>query len=859
MIPAKISPAISPGISWWGTSLFTRAGLRFLGRHPWQLGLALLGVALGVAVVTAVSLANDSATRAFRLSMEAVNGTATHQIVAGPAGLDEALYRRLRLEWSLRESSPVLEAYGRSGDEVLHLLGIDPLAQAGMSNALRPALAVRGDTLTTLLLRPDAALLSARTAGRLGLAPGDGFEVEFGGRRQRLVLAGLLEDEDSQALLDGLLVMDIAAAQEVTGLLGVLSWIDLRLPEGAAGEALKTRIREHLPPGVRLVTAASRSTAQLQMSRAFHTNLTAMSLLALLVGLYLIYNTMNFLTLQRRRQLGILRLLGVTRGELLRQYLFETLLLAAAATALGLLVGVILGRGLLHLVGRTLNDLYFQLTVGSLQLSPSALLLAALLGLSGTLLAALPALLEATATRPAQALQRTRLEGRMHHLAPRLALAGALLVVAGTLTLLLGPGLTAGFTGLFLIILGCSCGVPWVAGRTADVLSRLAPHLLDRLALRSLAAGLSRTGIATAALMLALAAALGVGIMIASFRISVAHWLEATLHADLYVAAPDLGTGRAHGTLDPALQQAILDLPGIRAHSTGRRVTLEREGELIDLFALGLSPGLQPRYPLREALPGVWEDFRAGRGILVSEPLAYARGLAPGATLVLPTDGGDRPFRVLGVYYDYGNPAGQVLMDRALYERHFRDRAVGGLGLYLTEPERAAQIQAAVRRLAAVHGQALRIRSNNEIRARSLEIFDRTFTITRVLRLLAVLVAFLAVFGALLALQLERSRELAILRAAGVTRRGVWRITLVQTGFMGLTAALLALPMGMLLAQLLIFVINRRAFGWTMESHVPVDALGVTVILGLTAAWLAALYPAWRQTRLPPARILREE
>ncbi len=839
--------------------LAQRAGWRFLRRHPWQLSLALLGIALGVAVVTAVQLANDSAQRAFMLSMETVNGRATHQIVGGPGGLDEDLYRHLRVVLGLRESSPVLEAYGRSGNEALHLLGIDPLAQSDMASAMRPALTVEGDTLTELLTRPDAALLAAATAARLGLAEGDRFTVTLGGRTREFHLVGLLHDPESAAALDGLLVMDIAAAQEATGLNGVLSWIDLRLPPAEAGEALLRRIHDLLPTGAQIVTAASRSAAQLQMSRAFHTNLTAMSLLALLVGMFLIYNTMNFLTLQRRRQLGILRLLGVTQRELLMLHLRETCLLALGATLLGVAGGVILGEGLLALVGRTLNDLYFQLTVAETRLAPATLALGAALGVGGTLLAALPAMLEATATRPVHALQRSRLEDHSRWTARHLTTGGVLLALLGAVLLLAGSSLMMGFTALFLIMLGIAALVPQVTGQAARLAGRLLPGLLERLALRGIAAGLSRTGVAAAALMLALAAALGVSIMIASFRISVAQWLEATLHADLYVAAPGLGTSRTQGALDPDLQQAILALPGIRAHSTGRGVQLEREGELIELFALGLSPGLSPRYPLREALPGVWEAFRAGRGVLVSEPLAYARGLAPGDNITLPTDRGDRDFRILGVYYDYGNPGGQVLVDRRLYEAHFRDRAVGGLGLYLENPARAGETADAIRRLAAEHGQALRIRSNQEIRRHSLAIFDRTFTITQVLRLLAVIVAFLAVFSALLALQLERGREQAILRASGVTTGGIWRITLVQTGFMGLLAGLLALPMGMLLSQLLIHVINRRAFGWTMTSHTPWEALGATVVLGLAAAWLAALYPAWRQTRQPPARALREE
>ncbi|MFQ5487509.1 MAG: ABC transporter permease [Gammaproteobacteria bacterium] len=836
------------------------ASRRFLRHHPWQLMLALLGVMLGVAMVTAVDLANNSSAHAFRLSMESVNGTATHQIVSTPAGLEEGLYLKLRLELGLRDSVPLVEAYGRSMGEVLHLLGIDPLARPGM----QPALGSQDrETLATLLSRGDSVLLAAATAARLGVAPGDHIEVQVGGRRQRLLLAGLLTGEP-QAALDGLMVMDIATAQEISAQLGVLSRIDLKLPPGAAGERRLAEIRALLPDSARLVTAASRGTVQLQMSQAFHTNLRAMSLLALLVGMFLVYNTMSFLVLQRRHQLGILRLLGITRRELLRLLLTEGLLLGSLATLLGLGLGVLAGEGLVQLISRTINDLYFQVTVNRLHVNAATLLKASLLGVAGTLLATLPAALEASAARPGHALQRSRLESGSHRLATRLAGSGCtMMVAAAALLSLAGSGLAAGFAALFFIMLGFALLVPWLTGKSAVALARQrcfpSAKVLDRLAIRGVDAGLSRTGMAVAALMLALAATVGVGTMINSFRSSVIQWLEDTLHADIYVSVPGLGPGRANGALDSSLMADILSLPQLRGHSSGRRVVLEKEGELTQLFALGLSPGLQPRYALKASLPTPWQDFQAGIGVLISEPLSLQRGLAAGDTIVLPTDHGDQLFPILGVYYDYASPQGQVLITRALYERHFRDRGTGGLGLYLRDRADLTTVMETVRKLAAKRGQAVKVRSNRGIREHSLSIFDRSFVITRVLRLLAVAVAFLAVLGALLALQLERRREAAILRAGGATPGDIIRMVLVQTGFMGLLAGLLALPAGLLLSWLLIHVINRRAFGWTMSSQVSAEPLVGALVLALLAALLAALYPAWRLSRFPPARDLREE
>jgi putative ABC transport system permease protein len=435
-------------------------------------------------------------------------------------------------------------------------------------------------------------------------------------------------------------------------------------------------------------------------------------------------------------------------------------------------------------------------------------------------------------------------------------IAGAPLVLS-----LSSHSLPAGFAALFMLVVGLTLMAPLaVAGMVAAAVP-VAGRLFGvqvRLAIRGIGASLSRTGVAIAALMLAVATTVGVGIMVGSFRITVQDWLGATLQADVYVSAPRLDSGAGRQPLDPALVARVRGLDGVSDVSTGRAVTLESSDGLVEVFVL--QTRRTPRYLLKAGdADAVWDAFLGDRGVVVSEPLAYRRGLVPGASVELRTDQGPRAFTVAGVYYDYDSGPGTVLMHRALYDRYWRDRAVGAMGLYLADAADPAAVMARVRAAADQQGEAVLVVSNREVRDNALAIFDRTFAITNVLRMLAVLVAFVGILSAFMALQLERARELGVLRATGATPGQVGLMVAVQTGFMGLAAGVLSLPVGWALSKMLIDVINRRAFGWTMQTHVPADVLLQALVLAVVAALAAGVYPGWRMARTSPAAALREE
>jgi putative ABC transport system permease protein len=325
--------------------------IRHLLRHPWQVGLAILGVALGVAVVVAIDLANESARRAFAFSTEAVTGRATDQIIGGPQGLDEALYRQIRIDLGVRTSAPIVEGYASSPAYpglTWQILGVDPFAEQAFRPFLIPGGAATADTAPLLLTQPGTAFLAATTASAYGIPNGSTFRLQTGAQQHTATVVGLLEpaDQATRRALDGILVADIATAQEWFGSEGRLSRIDLILPEDARGVALRQQIRASLPADAQLTRPETRSNAIAQMTAAFELNLTALSLLALIVGMFLIYNTITFSVVQRRGLLGTLRCLGVSRTQVFTLVLAEALVVALIGSLAGLGLGVLLGRGL---------------------------------------------------------------------------------------------------------------------------------------------------------------------------------------------------------------------------------------------------------------------------------------------------------------------------------------------------------------------------------------------------------------------------------------------------------------------------------------------------------------------------------
>jgi putative ABC transport system permease protein len=823
-------------------------------------------------MMVSVDLANQSASRAFTLSANAVAGKATHRIVGGPSSINEDLYRRLRTDAGYPLVAPIVESYVVAdglGGRLMRLIGIDPFAEPPFrdyfgsgSGPTRPG--EGGDDLTAFLTEPNTVFLAEPLAAEFGLELGDTFGLTIAGRAVTVRLAGLLvpQDDAARRALSGLIFSDIATAQPLFSMAGRLSYIDV-----IADEAGLATIQAILPPDARLEPTSAGSNAIQQMTAAFELNLTALSLLALVVGMFLIYNTVTFSVVQRRPLFGVLRCLGVTGGQLFGLIVIEAAGLSLVGALLGLGLGIALGRSMVALVAQTINDFYFVVNVQEVTISAGVLVKGLVVGLLAAIAAALLPALEAMRIPPQSALRRSTLESRARRIVPWLLLAWLLLAGLGAFLLWLpGINLLISFAGLFIVLIAFALLTPPL---TLAAMSWLGPTLgrlfgpLGRLAPRDIVRSISRTSVAVAALMVAVSVIVGVSIMIGSFRQTVDRWLADTLLADIFLAPPTLTASQPQGALDPAVVAEVAAWPGIEEVVSARNVqALAPElGRAIELVVVDgdVSRGGR-QYAWADGAPdSVWPRLLAGEGVLVSEPLLVREGLPiPPPPLTLVTDSGPRSFPVLGVFYDYSSDRGSVMIGRTTYNGLWSDRAITTLGLFVAPGQSAEAIVADLEE--RYRGRAdVVIQSNAAVRSNALDIFDRTFAITAALQLLATVVAFIGVLSALLSLQLERDRELGVLRATGMTLGQLWRLILLETGLMGGMAGLLAMPTGWVLAWILIYVINRRSFGWTLTMALEPEHFLQALAVALVAALLAGVYPALRLGRTVIATAVRQE
>jgi putative ABC transport system permease protein len=572
---------------------------------------------------------------------------------------------------------------------------------------------------------------------------------------------------------------------------------------------------------------------------------------------------MTFSILQRRSLLGALRTLGVTRKEIFSMVLVEALIVGTFGTLLGLGLGIVLANGLLSVVTRTINDLYFVLNVQNLFVTPLSIAKGLLLGLGATTLAAFMPALEAAKTSPRAVLIRSNIEARQKTFLPWVVKGGLGLIALSAMGLMIpSKSIPASFIFMFMLIAGYAFITP---GAFVWILKKMQPFanhylgIIGKMAVRNLIGGLSRTGVATSALVIAVAATIGVGIMINSFRSTVDNWLQSYLQADIYVTTSSSTFGPGRTPLKNDFLQEVNNIVGVETLTKARHLSLQSEQGVSELFVAEIPRKTFESYWFLEGNnEEIYQTFLSSKSVIVSEPYAFHNNLKQGESLSLRTDQGEQSFLIAGVFTDYGSDRGRITMNRRLYNKYWTDNEADALGIYLDAGSDAESVARQIR-LAAEGNQQVVVYSNRGLREASLATFDRTFAVTSVLRMLAVLVAFIGVLNALMAMQIERARELAVLRASGLTPQQLWKLVICETSIVGLLAGLLALPLGILQALVLILVINQRSFGWSMQISIDPIILLQAMALSFLAALLAGIYPSWRMARTSPALAMRYE
>lgn len=830
--------------------------------------LTLMGVALGVAVVVAMAFANEATMSAFRQTVASVAGRTELEVLGRAGMLDERLLGTVLTTPGVEHAVPrvsVAAAMESAPSDVLTILGVDVVndawfrdynvsTQQSSAQAAAPTAEERA-RLLDLIVDPRSILLTRVFAQRHGLDVDDLVTLTTGSGPIEVRVAGLLEPAEGGATLDGnIAIMDIAPAQDRFALRGRLSGIDVIRDPIVSVEELAERLRARLPAEVKVQRPEQRGESVEKMLAAFRLNLTALSSIALAVGMFLIYNTVSISVVRRREEIGTLRALGAARGDMLLVFLGEGLLFGVVGSALGVAFGTLLADSLLAAMNQAVAAHWLQSTARSTEFNVAVAAGAAALGVGASLLAALLPALEAANVPPANTMRAGSLEVRRAGYVAPMAGAGVCTLALAWFTASLPPlgGLPVwGFVASFLIIVGFALMAPAVLMLMCRVPWRLLERRLPAeplLALAGVDGSRARTTVAVTGLMIGLAMVVGLAIMVGSFRSTVVVWLGQTLQAELYVQPVVLGArGGDEGAMMPLeLEATIAAIPGVSHVDGFRMLPIEHDGRPAYLGSTDLAAqAARGRFDYQGADASA-KVRRAvlERGVVVSEPFAYRRGLREGDTLTLALPGGTRSFTIHAVYTDYASDLGFVVMHRDLFLEFFpmEDR-VNNLSIYLEDGVNAQAMRE--RLLAEVDfGQPVIIMTSGDIRRAALDVFDKTFAITNVLMVIAMLISILGITTTLLSMILDRQRELTTLRFLGMDRDAVGRVVMYESALLALAGLVLGLACGGGLSLVLIHVINLQSFGWTIQMHIPYAQLALACAVLFVCTLLAGVYPA---------------
>lgn len=780
---------------------------------PGRALLAAAAIALGVALGMAVHLINASAVREFERAARQLSGEADLVVRGGRSGFDEQLYPLLARLPGVAAASPVIEIEAAlpDRDQSLRIIGLDALR----AHAVQPQLAGWNGATRDSLFDADAIRLSGPAARALAAAVGDEVALGSGAQILRLRVSAILPDASYRQRMA---FMDIAAAQWHFDRVGVLTRIDLRLQPGTDLAAFHSRLQRLLPPGVHAVTPQVESERGLAITRAYRLNLNMLALIALFTGTFMVFSSQLLAMLRRRTHIALMRALGVTRGALLALFVTEGALIGLVGSAAGLGAGYFLAQQVLAMAGADFGADYFRTLETELTVEPATLAVFLALGVGFAIVgAALPAW-ESARRPPAHELHAMDDDETLQR--TPWAIVGALLLSGGiTLAALppMGPLPLAGYAAVALLLGGAVLLMPALAAALLSP-APVPASLPLALGLAQLKATPRHVAISVAAILVSFSLVVAMLVMVLSFRQSLEVWLDRVLPADLYLRATAPGdTAR----LSPAQQQSIAQASGVAAvvFTRFQSLLLRPDQPPLTLLARDFPMGDAARtLPLVSAAQA--PALQAPPAIWISEIAAAQFGWNSGQTIRLPLGNAERSFTVAGIWRDYSRQHGAAVIDRRLYIEMTGDPLASDAAIRLAPDAVLAATEQALR--AALGSAApVEIASAGEIRRLSLRIFDRTFAITWALELAALVVGLFGVSVAFSVQALARRREFGVLRHLGMTRR---QIAVMIAGEGALTAAVGAtcgLVVGTVIGLVLIHVINRQSFHWSMELHMP--------------------------------------
>lgn len=850
------------------SEIYVKFVLRDCLKNPIRTWITILGIALGVSVFLAISLANQSALSSFEDTVDRISGSANLEVrpVAGRY-LDQNILRDLQWLWLAdAKYTPLIVddvvLFDKNQNQVVRYLGVDVFADSQFKNY---------DTKSSGsgFGSPGGVLVGSQLAAEIGITEGQKIKLFVNDQMKEVLVTGILSDTGAGSVWGGrLLISDISVAQQLLSLEGQISQIAIIAPVDKR-LGIQEKLNRELPPSMTAQPASTRGNQIEKMTRSFKYNLYALSMISLIVGMFLIYNTMAITVIRRRPEIGVLRTLGFSSKNVLSLLLLESLTFGGVGSFIGVLFGLGIANWALAMVAKTYQRLYFFQPLDGVNIEPFALVLAFLVGVVLTVLAALPAALEGAHVAPQEATRRMSLELSVDRSSSKFSILAFLLFVLSGFFAFMPPlfGFPVyGYLSAIFAVLGVAFALPFLLKLALPPLANLLSVILgfeSRIAVTTLVRTLGRTSVAIATLAIGLSMLISLAIMIGSFRQTVIDWANQTLIADLWMRPIARESGSSHASFPAELETKLNKITGVEVVAPWTETKIEFNGMKVilggakfDVVEKHSNLLFLSNRPTSEVAKRVH-----GSNCIISESLALKNNLQQGDRLSIPTRLGEKELTVEDIYYDYVSDAGFIVIDRPTYVKFMQDDSIESFAIFVQKNYQPLQVRETIMRFLnrEGNGSICFIRTTRQLKGRILNIFDDTFAITYALHTISIAVAILSVMNALFALTDESKREFGILKYLGTSDRSMKRIVYTQASVLGSLGSIFGTVLGLVLAFILVYVINKQSFGWTIRMLIPYEFIGQTFIVVFLTSLVSAVIPARIAARTPAPEVVKSE
>lgn len=834
-----------------GWHLVRLVALRHLKLAPLRSALTLFGVAIAVSAIVAIGAANRAVIESFRGTVQSLSGKVDIEVGDGDSPIDLAFLDKVLEVKGVAHATPVVQARVRDYErkETITVIGLDLTGD----DYFREFVSADFDPIEFLNCA-NCLMVSDRFAKERKLERNQDLQLNTPVGKRTFKIKAIVKDEGAMRAYEGLVaVMYIDAAQIVLDRQDLVDRIDVALAPGFTRDDVEARIRAAVGPGIAVERPERRGDRTENMMQRFRTALGMLSSVAALVAMFMIYNTVGIAVAQRRREMGVLRALGVERSAVRRLMIAEAMFLGFIGSLLGVVVGQLLAHAVVRGIGKTINSLYVQMNVDHAEVTPTLALIGVASGLVATFLSAYLPANEASKAEPAMSMQRQQAPtppGVSWRVGLGITIFFATVSIIASQLEQFAP--MNGHVAMLCILVAAS-GLSPLGLLAIGTLSRRPFGFLFGPPGSIAAANLLRQG--TRAVVTVCALLVGIGLSTGSaaftnaFQVSISDWIEQTVPADLFINGGERMSEQKSVRLPASMADELRSLPGHDGVEAVRLRKFNLGERRVTLTAIDFEVRLQfAKVLMLEGKAPESSVMTASRRLLVSENLSRLEHIHPGDKLQLNTPSGQQTYEVMGVYIDYTSDTGTLLIDNHWFGQDFRDTTVDTYEVYTKDKSQIEGLRVAIEKKLGDRYDLL-IMTNREFKSNVREIVDSSFRATSAMSILAVLVALLGVVNTLFAAVLDRTREIGVLRAIGLTARQVVGTFVLEALLLSLAAGILGVIAGTFFGLMFVEVVNVQGTGWYVSFHPPWVYELELFCLSLGAAVLAAVWPAARSSR----------